>query len=82
MRNKNSKLKLLSALMMFFYTTGCSTQKLSNEDMNTAVGASIGGVLGSVVSNDNIIMTLLGTGIGAYIGNNFGKDMDHNEKEE
>lgn len=80
MQNKKSKLKLASALMIFLCITGCSTEKLSNEDIHTGIGASIGGVLGSAISNDNIVITLLTTCVGAYIGNNMGKDIDDNNK--
>ena len=83
MQNKQSKLKLASALLVTVFITGCSDQHLSNKDLSTGIGAGLGGLLGSALTNDNIIITLASTAVGAYIGNNMGKDMDQqNEKKE
>lgn len=85
MQNKKSTLKIVSALLIILSTTGCSTDKLSNEDINTGIGAGIGSFLGSAIDSDNIVLTLASTAFGAYIGNSIGKDMDeknNNTKEE
>ena len=83
MQNKQSKLKLASALLVTVFITGCSDKHLSNKDLSTGIGAGLGGLLGSALTNDNIIITLASTAVGAYIGNNMGKDMDQqNEKKE
>jgi hypothetical protein len=83
MQNRQSKLKLASALLVTVFITGCSSQKFSNEELSTGIGAGLGGLLGSALTNDNIIITLASTAVGAYIGNNMGKDMDQqNEKKE
>lgn len=80
MQNKKSSLKLLSGLLIATFLTGCSSDIFNKEDLGTSVGISVGSILGSAISNDNIILTLVSTAGLGYIGNKIGKEMDENDK--
>ena len=81
MQNKKSILKLFGCLLIATFLTGCSGNTFTNEDLGTGIGASVGGLLGSALTGDDVIMTLVGTGAGAYVGNKIGKEMDKNNEE-
>lgn len=46
---------------------------MSQRDKNTALGAAVGGVAGSVLSNGSGLGTVGGAAIGGVIGNEVGK---------
>jgi osmotically inducible lipoprotein OsmB len=46
---------------------------MSTRDKNTALGAAIGGVAGSVLSNGSALGTVGGAAVGGVIGNEVGK---------
>jgi len=46
---------------------------MSTRDKNTAVGAAVGGVAGSVLSNGSGLGTVGGAAVGGVIGNQVGK---------
>lgn len=50
---------------------GCSS--MSTRDKNTAAGAAIGGVAGSVLSGGSAVGTVGGAAVGGVIGNQIGK---------
>lgn len=50
---------------------GCAG--MSQQDKNTAVGAGIGGVAGSVLTGGSAIGTIGGAAVGGVIGNQVGK---------
>lgn len=51
--------------------TGCSS--LSEREKSTAIGAGVGGVAGSVLTNGGTLGTLGGAAVGGVIGNEVGK---------
>lgn len=57
---------LLSATLM-----GCAS--MSERDRNTAVGAAIGGVAGSVLTGGSAVGTVGGAAVGGVIGNQTGR---------
>ena len=46
---------------------------MSTRDKNTAIGAAVGGVAGSVLTNGSGLGTVGGAAIGGVIGNDVGK---------
>lgn len=46
---------------------------MSTRDKNTALGAAVGGVAGSVLSNGSALGTVGGAAVGGVIGNEVGK---------
>jgi len=50
---------------------GCSS--MSQQDKNTAVGAAVGGVAGSVLSGGSAVGTVGGAAVGGVIGNQVNK---------
>jgi osmotically inducible lipoprotein OsmB len=55
-----------------FALAGCSG--MSQQDKNTATGAAIGGVAGSVLTNGGTLGTVGGAVVGGAIGRNVDKD--------
>lgn len=62
--------KTLAATLAIATLAGCSG--MSTRDRNTAVGAAVGGVAGSALTNSTA-GTLGGAAIGGYIGNRSGR---------
>lgn len=54
------------ALVLALSVSGCS--HMSNRDRNTAVGAGIGAIGGSVLTNGSGVGTLGGAAVGGIIG--------------
>jgi len=50
---------------------GCAG--MSQQDKNTAIGAGVGGVAGSVLTGGSAIGTIGGAAVGGVIGNQVGK---------
>jgi osmotically inducible lipoprotein OsmB len=51
--------------------TGCAD--MTPRERNTAVGAAVGGVAGSVLSNGSAVGTVGGAAVGGVVGNQVGK---------
>jgi osmotically inducible lipoprotein OsmB len=54
-----------------FASAGCST--MTEREKATAIGAGVGGVTGSVLTNGSTLGTLGGAAAGGVIGNEYGK---------
>jgi osmotically inducible lipoprotein OsmB len=57
----------LAAMLMLTSLAGCAG--MSARDQNTAVGAALGGVAGSVLTNGSGVGTVGGAVVGGVIGN-------------
>lgn len=65
---------LLTALVLALSTAACSTwDSLSHQQKSTAIGAGVGGVVGSAASNGGVLGTVGGAAVGGVIGNEMGK---------
>jgi osmotically inducible lipoprotein OsmB len=71
MRTPFRTLCAASALAAAFLATGCGS--MSERDKATAVGAGVGGVAGSVLTNGSAAGTVGGAAVGGVIGNQVGK---------
>lgn len=58
---------LLTACLLAAGLGGCAN--MSARDRNTAIGAAVGGVAGSVLSNGSGVGTVGGAAVGGVIGN-------------
>lgn len=58
------------AAAMLLGLTGCAG--MSERDRNTAIGAGIGAVGGSILTNGNALGTVGGAAVGGVIGNQVG----------
>ncbi len=70
--------RTLSGLILamgLFGLAACSTNP-SRQDIGTATGAVVGGVLGSALTGGNGVGTVGGAAVGGVIGNQIGKDLD------
>ena len=61
----------IAGLAFAMMGTGCSS--LSEREKSTAIGAGVGGVAGSVLTNGGTLGTLGGAAVGGVIGNEVGK---------
>ena len=61
-----------AALVVALGMAGCSG--MSQRDKNTAIGAGVGGVAGSVLSGGSAAGTIGGAAVGGVIGNQVDKD--------
>lgn len=64
MRNWKTSVATMCALLVL---NGCAN--MTAQQKNTAIGAAVGGVLGSVLSNHSGIGTVGGAAVGGVIGN-------------
>ncbi|HZV53634.1 MAG TPA: glycine zipper 2TM domain-containing protein [Rhodocyclaceae bacterium] len=62
--NKYSRSIIMVCLLI---VAGCSN--MSARDRNTAIGAAVGGVAGSVLTNGSGVGTVGGAAVGGVIGN-------------
>jgi osmotically inducible lipoprotein OsmB len=60
-------LKHLLAVIALTAFTGCAN--MNAQQKNTAIGAAIGGVAGSVLTNGSSVGTVGGAAVGGVIGN-------------
>lgn len=67
MKNIQSRLAGLAVAISFVALSGCSN--MTPQERNTAIGAGIGGVAGSVLTDGGTLGTLGGAAVGGYIGN-------------
>lgn len=66
--------KLIPALMLVIFATGCSTwDGMSKRERSAVVGAGVGGVVGAAVSGGGVLSTVGGAAIGGVIGDQVGK---------
>lgn len=66
-----NSIKILGLALVVASTAACSG--MSTRDRNTAAGAAIGGVAGSVLSGGSAAGTVGGAAVGGIIGNQTGK---------
>lgn len=67
--NKSTRVALI--LVAALSLSACAG--MSARDKNTAIGAAVGGVAGSVLSNGSGLGTVGGAAVGGVIGNQVGK---------
>lgn len=67
---KNGSLIAATTLATLLTLTGCSG--MTQRDKNTTIGAGIGAVAGSVLTNGSGIGTIGGAAVGGVIGNQVG----------
>lgn len=66
--------KLLGRMVMLSIILGLAgCAGMSQRDINTATGAAIGGVAGSVLSNGSAVGTVGGAAVGGVIGREVGR---------
>lgn len=69
-----STAKLIATTAMLIGTIGLSAcSGMSTRDRNTAVGAGVGAVAGSVLTNGSSVGTVGGAAVGGVIGNQVDK---------
>lgn len=68
---KKQSIKLLALVALATSMAACSN--MSDRDRNTAAGAAIGGVAGSVLSGGSAAGTVGGAAVGGVIGNQIKK---------
>jgi len=67
MKTRTLGLKMATALLTMSVLAGCAN--MTPREKNTAIGAAVGGVAGSVLTNGNAVGTVGGAAVGGYIGN-------------
>jgi osmotically inducible lipoprotein OsmB len=70
MKIMNGCFQTIIAIAVVAGLTGCSG--MSERDKDTAVGAGVGGVAGSVLTNGSAVGTVGGAAVGGAIGNRTG----------
>ena len=67
--NKNiiQRLTILSAIVTSIGIAGCAG--MTHRQQNTAAGAAVGGIAGSVLTGGSALGTIGGAATGGYIGN-------------
>ncbi|MBA5606348.1 glycine zipper 2TM domain-containing protein [Duganella sp. FT3S] len=69
-----STVKLIATTAMLIGTVGLGAcSGMSTRDRNTAVGAGVGAVAGSVLTNGSSVGTVGGAAVGGVIGNQIDK---------
>lgn len=74
MKSLHTFAKVSSSLALGLALLGCGS--MSERDRNTAIGAGVGGVAGSVLTGGSTAGTIGGAAVGGVIGNQTGKDDD------
>lgn len=67
----NTWKKSIAAVLMVFAVTGCAN--MTPQQRNTAVGAGVGAVTGSVLTGGSAVGTVGGAAVGGVIGNQIKK---------
>lgn len=70
---KTSKNIILTAVVAFSLTSLGGCAGMSTRDKDTAIGAAVGGVAGSVLTGGGVAGTVGGAAVGGIIGNQIGK---------
>jgi surface antigen len=75
--------QIIFALTISVLVSGCETMEGNKQGGGTAIGAVIGGFIGSKLGDDDHkqLAILVGAGLGAYIGNQIGKHLDDQDKQ-
>jgi osmotically inducible lipoprotein OsmB len=55
---------------------GCATRSFSKQEIGTAAGAVVVGIVGSSVTGGSTVGTVAGAAGGALVGNQIGKQLD------
>lgn len=71
MKAINKSMRVTLILVAALALSACAG--MSARDKNTAIGAAVGGVAGSVLSNGSGLGTVGGAAVGGVIGNQVGK---------
>ena len=69
--NRRTLAMLCTSGILALSLGGCSG--MTTRDRNTAIGAAVGGVAGSVLTDGSAVGTIGGAVVGGVIGNNTGK---------
>ena len=65
----------LFAAMLALAAGGCATwDGMSSREKSAVIGAGVGGVAGSVITDGGVLGTIGGAAIGGVIGDQIGKD--------
>jgi osmotically inducible lipoprotein OsmB len=67
MKARTIGLKMAAALIALSVLGGCAN--MTPREKNTAIGAAVGGVAGSALTNGSAVGTVGGAAVGGYIGN-------------
>jgi len=67
----NTWKKSIAAVLMVFAVAGCSN--MTPQQKNTAIGAGVGAVSGSVLTGGSALGTVGGAAVGGVIGNQIKK---------
>ncbi|MEO8419345.1 MAG: glycine zipper 2TM domain-containing protein [Methylophilaceae bacterium] len=69
---RNSMGVVTTAILLSLTLTACGG--MTTRQKNTAIGAGVGGVAGSVLTNGSTLGTVGGAAVGGYIGHQTGND--------
>lgn len=69
---RNSVGVVTTAILLSLSLTACGG--MTTRQKNTAIGAGVGGVAGSVLTNGSTLGTIGGAAVGGYIGHQTGSD--------
>lgn len=73
--------RLLFVSLVCLTLTSCESVPLSKELMGTGAGAAVGGVIGGLAGDGNLVAIGAGVLVGGFIGNRIGKYLDDRDKE-
>ena len=63
-----------SVLVLALVASGCSTwEGMSSRERSAVIGAGVGGVAGSVITDGGVLGTIGGAAVGGVIGDQVGK---------
>ena len=71
MKSFGKSAAIASLVAMLLGVNGCAG--MSTRDKNTAIGAAVGGVAGSILSDGSALGTVGGAAVGGVIGNGVGR---------
>ena len=69
---RNSVRVVTTAILLSLTLAACGG--MTTRQKNTAIGAGVGGVAGSVLTNGSTLGTVGGAAVGGYIGHQIGDD--------
>ncbi|MDJ0788621.1 MAG: SH3 domain-containing protein [Myxococcota bacterium] len=74
-------IRLVFVGLMSLTLISCESMPLSKELMGTGAGAAVGGVIGGLAGDGNVLAIGAGVLVGGFIGNRVGKYLDDRDKE-